>query len=57
VHENTPTRRRRKPTPIETKQACRALYPFAAAAAAHDDDDDDDDEQTTTTTTIIDPRR
>jgi len=48
VDENTPTGRRRKPTPIETKQVCRELYPFAAAAAP--DDDDDDDEQTTTTT-------
>jgi hypothetical protein len=43
VHENTPAGRRkvgrrRKPTPMKTKQACKDIYPFAAAA------DDDDDE-------------
>jgi hypothetical protein len=47
VHENTPTGRRkagrrRKPTPMKTKQACKDTYPFAAAAAHHDYDYDDD---------------
>ena len=55
MHENTPTGRRRKPTPIETKQACGDLYSSAAAAAAAADDEEE--QTTTTTTTIIDPGR